>query len=379
MPAQAAPKLMEPISIVHTENSAGWGGQEIRILTEAKRMLERGHRIDLITPPGTPIASAAVDLGIPVTALPIARKTPAAIAAVRGFVASRKHRIDVLNTHSSTDSWIGALACLAMPRRPKIVRTRHVSTTVSGRFATRWLYTHGADHIVTTGEALKRQLIDAMDVRPERITSVPTGIDLTRFVPGDAMASRQALGLPQRPTLGIAATLRNWKGHEYLFEALAMDRDGWRDWDVLVIGDGPHRPNLETRVHELALTDKVRFANHQVDVVPWLQSLDLFVLPSYGEEGVPQAIMQAMACSLAVVSTPIGAIAEAVEDGVTGLLVSPRSRSALASGLARLRDDAALRARFGASGHARAQRDFGVDLMTDRMETVLRRVLGRPH
>ena len=317
-------------------------------------------------------------MGIPWTALPIAAQD--ACGGDRRAAWLRHHAqrgIDVLNTHSSTDSWIGALACLAMPRRPKIVRTRHVSTKVSGRFATRWLYSHGADHIVTTGEALKRQLIEAMHVRAERITSVPTGIDLTRFVPASATEVRRALGLAQRPTLGIAATLRTWKGHEYLFEALAMDRDGWRDWDVLVIGDGPHRPNLEARVQALALGDKVRFADHQDDVVPWLQALDLFVLPSYGEEGVPQAIMQAMACGVAVVSTPIGAIAEAVDDGVTGLLVSPRSKSALASGLARLREDAALRQRFGASGHARAQRDFGIDLMADRMEAVIRRVLGR--
>jgi glycosyltransferase involved in cell wall biosynthesis len=307
--------------------------------------------------------------------MPIATKNPAAVMALRSFIASRQRDIDILNTHSSTDSWLGALACIALPHRPRIVRTRHVSTHVSGRFATRWLYARAADHVVTTGEALRRQLIEAMGVRPERITSVPTGIDLMRFVPADAAAARHKLGLSPRPTLGIAATLRTWKGHEYLFEALAQDRDGWHDWDVLVIGDGPHRPNLEARVHALALADKVRFADHQDDVVPWLQSLDLFVLPSYGEEGVPQAIMQAMACGVAVVSTPVGAIAEAVDDGITGLLVTPRSAPALAAGLARLRDDAAMRRRFGASGNARAQRDFGIDLMADRMEAVFRSVL----
>ena len=79
--------------------------------------------------------------------------------------------------------------------------------------------------------------------------------------------------------------------------------------------------------------------------MPWLQALDLFVLPSYGEEGVPQAIMQAMACAIPVVSTPVGAIGEAVEHGVTGLLVAPRSAEALATGVAALRDDAALRTR----------------------------------
>ncbi len=366
---------MTPLSIVHTENSAGWGGQEIRILTEAQRMLERGHRIDLVAPPGTPIADAARKMRIPLTTLPIDRKNAQAVLALRRWLAARRDGIDLLNTHSSTDSWLAALACASLTKAPRIVRTRHVSTTVTDRLATRWLYARAAAHIVTTGEAVRRQLMESMGIRPDRITSVPTGIDLSRFVPGDAAGARRSLGLRQRPTLGIVATLRNWKGHDYLFDAIGEDRDGWRDWDVLVIGDGPHRPNLQAHVQALQLAEKVRFVNHQDDVVPWLQALDFFVLPSYGEEGVPQAIMQAMACGLAVVSTPIGAIAEAVDDGVTGLLVPPRSASALASGLARLRDDPALRARFGANGNARAQRDFGIDLMADRMETVLRGVL----
>ena len=87
--------------------------------------------------------------------------------------------------------------------------------------------------------------------------------------------------------------------------------------------------------------------------------------------------MQAMACALPVVSTPVGAIAEAVDDGVTGLLVAPRSAQALAAGLATLRDDATLRARFAAAAHARALRDFGLDPMLDRMEAVFRAV-ARP-
>jgi len=83
-----------------------------------------------------------------------------------------------------------------------------------------------------------------------------------------------------------------------------------------------------------------------------------------------------MACALPVVSTPVGAIGEAVDDGVTGLLVAPRSAEALAAGLAALRDDPALRARFATAARARAVRDFGLDAMLDRMEAVFRNVLA---
>ena len=369
---------MEPLAIVHTENSCGWGGQEIRILTEACGMQARGHAITLIAPPEAPILAAGRKMGLAVVPLPIQKKRLRCLLALRHWLAANRERVDVLNTHSSTDSWLGAIACATLPHAPPIVRTRHVSTTVRNRIGTRWLYVHAIAHIVTTGEALRRQLARDNEIPLARMTSIPTGIDLARFQPGDAAAARARLGLPQRPALGIVATLRDWKGHSYLFEAIARDRAGWRDWQVLVVGDGPYRDRLDRKLESLGLANDIRFVGQQDDVVPWLQALDLFVLPSYGEEGVPQAIMQAMACGIPVVSTPVGAIGEAVADGVTGLLVAPRSAEALAAGLARLRDDPALRARFSAAAQARAARDFGQDAMLDRMEAVFRRVRKVP-
>ena len=365
------------MSIVHTENSHGWGGQEIRILTEARGMLERGHHATLIAPREAPIADAALRMGIPYVALPLRRKRLRELLSLRRWLIDHRANVDVLNTHSSTDSWLSAVACTTLRRPPPVVRTRHVSTSVRNRVTTRWLYQKAAAHIVTAGEALKHQLVIENGVAPERITSVPTGIDLERFVPGDAASARQRVSLRPRLTLGIVATLRDWKGHAYLFEAIASDREGWRDWNVIVVGDGPQRAALEALHQRLGLADTIRFTGQQEDVVPWLQACDLFTLPSYGEEGVPQSIMQAMACGLPVVSTPIGAITEAVEDGVTGLLVEPRSAQSLAAGLARLRDDEGLRRDYGAAAHRRAQRDFGLGLMLDRMEAVFAGVIGR--
>src|SRR6516225_3667463 len=100
---------MHPLSIVHTEASAGWGGQEIRILTEASGMLERGHRVRLVTPAGTPIAKAAVEAGILVTTLPIGKKSLHDFWSFRRWLGENRTQVDVINTHSSTDSWLAAL------------------------------------------------------------------------------------------------------------------------------------------------------------------------------------------------------------------------------------------------------------------------------
>jgi glycosyltransferase involved in cell wall biosynthesis len=368
---------MRPLAIVHTENSCGWGGQEIRILTEARGMLDRGHRVTLIAPREAPIAPAAERLRIPLVRLDIRRKRLGPWLALRGWLAEHRGEVDVVNTHSSTDSWLAALACTTLRRAPPIVRTRHVSTTIRNRPTTRWLYLEATAHIVTTGEALRRQLERENRIPLAHTTSVATGIDLARFAPGDPSAARTRLGLPQQPTLGIVATLRDWKGHEYLFEALARDRAGWAPWNVVVVGDGPYRARLDARVAALGLGGAIRFVGQQDEVAPWFNALDLFALPSYGEEGVPQAIMQAMACAVPVVSTTIGAITEAVEDGATGSVVPLRDTAALAAALVQLRDDPGLRARYAAAARERAMRDFGIDRMLDRMETVFRSVVER--
>ena len=376
-PAASAEANDRPLAIVHTENSCGWGGQEIRTLTEARGFQDRGHRVTLVAPGEAPIAAAGERLGLPVVRLDIRAKRPRNFLALRRFLAAERARIDVVNTHSSTDSWLAALACATLRHAPPIVRTRHVSTTVRNRPTTRWLYTRATAHVVTTGEALRQQLARDNGVPLAHMTSIPTGIDLARYVPDDPAAARARLGVPPRPTLGIVATLRDWKGHDVLFEALARDRAAWDGWNVVVVGDGPYRDRLDAQLARLGLAERIRFAGQQEDVVPWLQALDLFTLPSWGEEGVPQAILQAMACGLPVVSTTVGAITEAVADGVTGLVVPPRDVPGLGAALARLRDDAPLRARLGAAGRQRARAEFGIERMLDRMEAVFRAVMGK--
>ena len=361
----------EHMHILHTESSCGWGGQEIRILTEARGLQNRGHRVTLICPAEAPIYAAAQRMGLQAIALPIARKRLRGLFALRRWLAAND--VDVINTHSSTDTWLVALARLTLPGCAPIVRTRHVSTKIKNTRHTRWLYQTATRHIVTTGEALKRQLVIENGFDQTRITSVPTGIDLKRFQPRDMNAARRTLELdPARRYLGIVATLRNWKGHTYLLQVFANLAQRYPDWDLILVGDGPQRQNLERRIDELRLRERVRMTGNRDDVETWLNAFDAFVLPSYGEEGVSQSVMQAMASGLPVVSTTVGAIGEAVVHEQTGILVAPRDEAQLESALVRLIDDPTLRNRFSAAARSRAEKYFGTDRMLDAMEEIFR-------
>lgn len=366
---------MIPLSILHTESSVGWGGQELRILTEMEGMARRGHRVQLLTAASADILPAARERGLSVHGIAIEAKKLRGLLAMRDWLGGQGRDFDVINTHSSTDAWLVALARLGRAGMPPVVRTRHVSTPVNTSRSTRWLYSSATAAIVVTGEALKTQLVRDNGFDAARITSVRTGIDLDYFRPLDRDAARAACGVDARPAVAILATLRDWKGHDELLAAWTTLRTRVPGWQLLIIGDGPRRAHLESRVASLDLAHEVRFTGNQNNVPAWFACADLAVLPSWGDEGVPQSLMQAAACGLPAVSTTIGAIGEAVRDGETGILVAPKDVPALTAALSRLMADAGLRARMGAAAQTYAQANFGVDGMLDGMELVFERVV----
>lgn len=358
-----------PLRILHTESSLGWGGQEIRVLTEAAGVARRGHHVLLAAPREARIFAEAVRFGVHAVALPIARKNLRGVLAMRRLIEA--YPLDVVNTHSSTDSWLTALASRTLRQAPALVRTRHISAPVPRNRATRWLYGSATDHIVTTGERLRAQVVDESGVAPGRVVSIPTGIDLERFRPGERESARAELGLPAPSTLiGIVATLRSWKGHRFLLDAFAsLERPRLH---LVIVGDGPQREALGAQVDRLGIGERVLFAGNRDDVAPWMRAFDLFCLPSYANEGVPQSLMQAMACGLAVITTPVGSIPEIVTDGINGVIVPAQDATALARAVAALIDDPARRAALGARALTDARERFGEARMVERMIEVFR-------
>jgi glycosyltransferase involved in cell wall biosynthesis len=364
---------MRPLSIVHTESSLGWGGQEIRILSESKGFIARGHEVRLVCPEESRIFAEAPDWGVPAIALPIGKKRLMGLKCMLEFL-----KVDpphVVSTHSSTDSWLSAVALLALGRTAAMVRTRHISAKVPRNAPTRWLYTRASARIVTTGEMLKQELVKRNRFPEKRIDSVPTGVDAARFAPGERAAARNAVKLPHDKTLvGIVATLRSWKGHRYLIDAVAALPDSV---GLVIVGDGPQRDALEALVDKHRMRHRVWFANNQRDVLPWLQALDVFALPSYANEGVPQALVQAMLAGLPCVTTHAGSIAEVAMHEKTALVVAPQDVDALRLSIEKIILDRDLAKRLGQAARAHCAENFSYERMLERMETIYRQVSGR--
>lgn len=363
------------MKILHTEASAGWGGQELRILAEMQGLRARGHVLELAAPAAARIHGEAAALGFRVHDVPIGRKSLRGLLAMHRLL--RTEHYDVVNTHSSTDSWLVALANTLPGVDVPLVRTRHISAPVSHNRATRWLYNRASAALVTTGEKLREELLQVNGFRDVPIRSVPTGIDPARFQPADAALARAELELPPLFTIGIVATLRSWKGHRFLVDAFAQLRAQGRSVQLLIVGDGPARDPLQAQVAQLGLGGAVHFTGHDPRPERWFRAIDLFALPSYANEGVPQALMQAMMAGLPCVTTLVGAIGEIARDGETAVIVPPQDPQALAAALARLMDDPLLRGELGAAARRFALQHCTLEAMCDAMEEVFADAVAR--
>ncbi len=353
--------------IVHTEASCGWGGQEIRIIEESRGLINRGYTVQILCPPESQIFEEAPKRGVPSIALPIGRKSFKGLLAIRTWL--QKNSVDLVNTHSSTDTWLVALACQTINHSPPIVRTRHISSPIPDNRASRWLYTRAVSHVITTGEALRHQVIEQTGASPSNITSIPTGIDPDRFKPRDKNQTRLNLGLnPETNYIGIVATLRSWKGHLYLLDA--FDQIKIDDWELLIIGDGPMQEPISEKINELGLEDKIQMTGQQNNPEEWMACLDIFCLPSYANEGVPQAILQAMLTGLPIITTNAGAITEAITDGETGLVVRPEDSSSLAQSLHHLVEHPDIASQLGLHAQKYAKEHHSLENMLNHMQNI---------
>lgn len=290
-------------------------------------MAESGHEVHLACNSVSTLYSQANDYAtsVRIHATKMQRKRLPDLIGVRKLVGSLKP--DIVVCHSSTDHWLTATARLTIANRFPIVRARHISTPVSTNWLTRWLYSKGCESITTTGAGIRESIVAAGFAPESKVWSIPTGLKKSVFEGLNKEIARQRLGLPLGATLiGIVATLRSWKGHDNLIRAFA-ELEG--DLKLVIVGDGPRRDALTALVRELHQTARVVFVGHTDQVADWFAALDIYAQPSYANEGVPQAILQAMAMGLPIVSCPVGGIPEALASYKAAHLVKPQDPSQL--------------------------------------------------
>ncbi|MBM3223808.1 MAG: glycosyltransferase family 4 protein, partial [Candidatus Tectomicrobia bacterium] len=196
-------------------------------------------------------------------------------------------------------------------------------------------------------------------IPPQRVQTVYSGVDLQRF---QAVPAAPPLFPMGTRVIGTVGHLAGQKGQRYLLEAFALLTRTEPEIGLVIAGDGALRGPLEAQAAALGITHQVCFTGFRRDILELTQSFDLFVFASY-LEGLGTAILDAMALGKPVVATRAGGIPEAVQEGVTGLLVPPRDPSALAEALRYCLRHPVQARRFGEAGRARVERSFTVEQM----------------
>ncbi len=375
---------MPKFKILHVIRPAR-GGMKNHLLSLLKLGDKNIFEPSVACPPGD-MAREIADLGVRVVPIPLVGElSPRSDwQSLRILVDTLlAENITIMHAHSSKAGLVARLAA-RMARTPVVFMTAHNS--IFYEFWPSWKknifaycerllarYTH---RILTVSETLRQELLIKERLHPDRVVTIPNGIDPTPFCREvDRRAVLRLLGLPPLGQLvGTIARLAPQKGVSYFLQAAAVL---CRDCQVnfVVVGDGPLRQALEEESRTLGLDGRLFFVGERADIPQILAAMDIFVLPSI-TEGLPLTILEAMAAGKPVVATRVGGLPEVILDGETGLLVPPRDPHALAQALARLLSDRRQAVEMGQKGRQRVMEHFTVTVMVRQIEEQYKSVLS---
>lgn len=293
-------------------------------------------------------------------------------------VIMRRHRVDVVQGHLANASLLGGLGAilagvrkrygtfhsiLFLPRKSRMdIRNRFMLFTLR-KIAT--LFTR----YIAVSEAVRTALVD-QGIDPDRVVVVPNGVELgdfERIAKDELLRVRSDLGLRDGERAVVCVgTLREAKGHRYLIEAASELAEEFPDVVYLLVGDGSHRAVLEDMTAEFGMRGTVRFLGTRRDISRILSAGSVFVLPSLWE-GLPIALLEAMAVGLPCVATRVAGTVEVLQDEESGILVEPGDAHQLAAAIRTVLLDPERALAMGEKGRITVQTRYSMDGMRLRL------------
>lgn len=393
-------KAMTPIPVAFVVNNFDVGGLEKVVLS-----LVQGLRREDFTPyvvcldgPGR----LAGELGLPASqclflrkgrgvGLPFLRVDASVLAALAKFF--RENQIALVHAHNLAPLVYGGLAARTLGwsgSRPRVLYTEHnqiYRATPVARL--KFLgYLQLADRVATCSVDLQKFFRKNLRLR-RPIDVLYNGIDGSRYAiaPTEGASAASPSGEPREDGIFrenakefvflTAAVLSEQKGVRYLLEAAALLQRQGVPLRFVIAGEGPCRKSLEAQARHLGVESQVTFLGYRSDVPALLAQADGYCLPSLWE-GLPLALLEALAAGKPMVATAVGGNPEIVEDGVNGFIVPPRDPSALAAALARVASDGSFRAGVAQRNRAAFEARFSVEAMVETHQSLYAELTATP-
>ena len=347
-----------PISVLHFAVSPVRSGVEEHILLLLQGLDRRYFRSSLVCPTEL-LEKYGADIPADVECVPMQLRMPKPnylTTAYRFAKVLRKHRVDILHSHmfhaSRLVSPIGRVCGV-----PVIIETPHVREQwrhgwFKGSYATDRLVGHFVDHYIAVSEANAIYLVKEKGLPAKKVHVIRNGCNVTRLDASrlDPLGIKRSLGFSHDdPVLLVVGRLEPQKGHRVLLEALPDVRREFPRIQLVCVGDGCLRQELEVQAQTLQLQDAVRFVGFRSNVADWFALADIAVLPSF-YEGLPLVAIESLAACCPVVATDVDGTPEVIVNEKTGLTVPPGNSTTLANAILRLLKDPDLGRRLASAG-----------------------------
>lgn len=360
------------------------GGQEV-VRTLAPKLAELDCVSVVCTFQDGPLRQEIEAAGIPVEILPARRHS---VVALPLFIAEMlrlrralldvadKYEINVIQTHLlrvmdflvlslklSRDvavfwTFHNALFTLRrehLPRYPWLLGPKQAAFRMLYRATARWV-----NGYVAISDGVREAVLNTFGAVAGKVVVISNCVDVQRYTrPVDRAAIRSRLGLPaDAQVAALVATFKTQKGHRYLIEAAPAVVARFPQLHILLIGDGELHDELIALAAAAGMADHIHFLGLRQDIPDLLAASDCFVLPSLWE-GLPMALIEAMAAGLPVIATAVSGSQEVIVDGESGLLIPPADVPALEAALLRLLSEPEYAARLGQAAQTRVDLHFG--------------------
>ncbi len=338
--------MTRPLRVLEAITPSRIGGAEVLTASFSGWLRDRGDQVHIFCPRGRPFVEYLSTRFIePVTWKTYGKLDPLTIVKLAGL--ARGLQADVIHTHLSTASLLGALAG-RLARIPTVAHVHGMNSAACYKSST---------YVIAVSEAVKRHLT-SQGVPELRVSVVHNGIDLSAFTPIDKAVAKSGAGYgPDELLVGVFGRLSPEKGQHVALEVFAQLIEKYPGTKLLIVGDGKQREALEAQVRELGAAADVIFTGFQNDVKSLMSACDVVVVPSL-REGFGLAAVEAMALGIPVAASKTGGLPEIVQDGVTGILVDTGSPRSLLAAMGKLLSDPGLRQAMGEAGRARAIENF---------------------
>lgn len=349
------------------------GGVERGVLDLAKGLIQRGHRVSVVSSGGS-LVEPLLQLGAGHYTMPVHRKSPWTMWQLTSAMARliRDAKIDVVHARSRVPAWVA----FAAARRAGVPFV----TTCHGFYQP-----HPASGVMTWGRqvivpshVLGRYVIDRFHVAPSRLRVIPRGVDLAAFPFRGSWTSPDGVW-----KIGIVGRLSWIKGHDVAIRALhQLVRQGLPVRLCIIGHASPQLSEREQRLRRLAddleVTEFLEWSGTRPDMGQALRSLDLVIMPSVYPESFGRSAAEAQAVGVPVIASRIGALPEIIEDEQTGLLVPPNDASALAQAIRRVMHEPGMAAQMVTQARRKLEETLTVDQMVEATLAVYAECRQRP-